>query len=165
MSLTRLTYALLVAVVAYLVSGSISRFWRANGRHFKLRVGRDLSTVSDESGHDVCVVRNVLYYSRGGDRSRFAGIGERPTDTGEYESSSLLELGALRAEDAHQRFAAFVLFCLARARRRAEVPVWRYATFDIELSKDYQPIVDIVQAAQGTRPLRNAVRSMSIAKA
>ena len=148
-----------------MVSGSISRFWRANGRHFKLRVGRDLSTVSDESGHDVCVVRNVLYYSRGGDRSRFAGIGERPTDSGEFDSSSLLELGALRAEDAHQRFAAFVLFCLARARRRAEVPVWRYATFDIELSKDYEPIVDIVQVAQGTRPLRNAVRSMSIAKA
>jgi hypothetical protein len=76
-----------------------------------------------------------------------------------------VELGALRAEDAHQRFAAFVLFCLARARRRAEVPVWRYATFDIELSKDYEPVVDIVQVAQGTRPLRNAVRSMSIAKA
>ena len=165
MSLIRLACALLVAVVAYLVSGSISRIWRANGSHFTWRVGHDLSTVSDEAGHDVCVVRSILYYSRGSDRSRFAGIGERPTDSGEYESSSLLELGALRAEDAHQRFAAFVLFCLVRARMRAKVPVWRYARFDVELSKDYRPIVDIVQAAQGTRPSRYKVRSISIAKA
>ena len=165
MSLTRLACALLVAAVAYLVSRSISRIWRANGRHLKLSVGPELSTVSDEAGQEVCMVRNILYYSRGGDRSRFAGIGERPTDSGEYESTSLLELGALRAEDAHHRFAAFVLFCLTRASMRAKVPVWRYVTFDVELSIDYRPMVDIVQAAQGTKPLRYKVRSISIAKA
>lgn len=160
MSLDRLVGALFAAVVAYIITGIAARLWRKSGRKFLLRVGRDQSWVFDESGHEVFTIRNVLSYSGEGNSLQFTGIGD--ADPGAYGSSSVMELGTLPPKDAVRLFAGFVLFCLARARRREAVPVWRYATIDLEMSEDYASVMHIIRAAEDVRSLRYAVRKISI---
>jgi hypothetical protein len=160
LSLDRLVGALFAAVAAYIATGIAARLWRKSGRKFLLRVGRDQSWVFDETGREVFTIRNVLSYSGGGNSLNLTGIGD--ADPGAHGSSSVMELGALPPEDAVQIFAAFVLFCRARARSREAVPVWRYATIDLEMSEDYESIMHIVRAAGDVKFLRYAVGKISI---
>jgi len=160
LSLNRLLGALFASVAAYIVTGILAKVWRDSGRKFLLRVGHDQSCVFDETGREVFTLRNVVSYSGGGNSLKLTGIGD--TDPGAHGSSSVMELGTLPSEDAVQIFAAFVLFCRARARRVEAVPVWRYATIDLEMSEDYESIMDIVRAAGDVKFLRYAVGKISI---
>jgi len=137
------------------VSAIVAKIWRAKGRKFVLKIGRDQATVLDEDGREVFTVKSSLSYCGSGDSLRLTSIGD--PERREHESISIVDLHALPTEDGVQIFAGFVLFCLVKARTRAKVPAWRYATVDLEMSESHKSITGIVRAAGNTKHLRYAM--------